>query len=234
MSTPKGLKDFPLITKKIVLLGFLVSAQAYAACPREDVSYYLKQGFKQEQIVQLCTMPDSSRQSLEKTTNKIQQEPHSVESKKKSKALEDAPIVRHESAGIYGNPDAVFLATSIEGYDVEVTENMIIFTRKECFNFGQKDWNGFQNSACPHVKYTIISGGLKIKDRDNGFFGLGSTALYISGNIKAEILDLGQFNQNQQEDIRRIIQKNTDMLKIDVRSGMPQDKVEAILLRLAG
>jgi hypothetical protein len=73
-----------------------------------------------------------------------------------------------------------------------------------------------------------------IKDRDNGFFGLGSTALYISGNIKAEILNLGQFKQDQQEEIRHIIQKNTEMLKIDVRSGMPQDKVEAILLRLAG
>ena len=234
MSTPKGLNDFSLIIKKIVFLGILVSAQTFAACPREDVSYYLKQGFNQEQIVQLCAMSDSSPQSFEKTTNKVQQEPHSVESKKEPKSLEDAPIVRHESAGIYGNPDAVFLATAIEGYDVEVTENTIIFTRKECFNFGQKDWNGFQNSACPHVKYTIISGGLKIKDRDNGFFGLGSTALYISGNIKAEILDLGQFNQNQQEDIRRVIQKNTDMLKIDVRSGMPQDKVEAILLRLVG
>ncbi len=241
MSKANGLNDFSLTAKKIILLSkfvffaILFSVKAYAACPREDVSYYLKEGFNQEQIVELCSTSKPSQQSYEKkTTTKVQQEPHTAESKQQLKSLDDIRVIRHESAGIYGNPDAVFLATAIEGYDVEVTENTIIFTRKDCFNFGQKDWNGFQNSACPHVKYTIISGGLKIKDRDNGFFGLGSTALYISGNIKAEILDLGQFNQNQQEDIRRIIQKNTDMLKIDVRSGMPQDKVEAILLRLAG
>jgi hypothetical protein len=239
MSKANGLNYFSLTAKKILPLSKLVffailfSVKAYAACPREDVSYYLKEGFNQEQIVELCSASKPSQRSYEKTT-KVQQEPLTAESKQQLKPLDDTRVIHHESAGIYGNPDAVFLATAIEGYDVEVTENTIIFTRKDCFNFGQKDWNGFQNNACPNVKYTIIRGGLMIKDRDNGFFGLGSTALYISGNIKAEILNLGQFKQDQQEDIRRIIQKNTEMLKIDVRSGMPQDKVEAILLRLAG
>ncbi len=239
MSKANGLNDFSLTAKKIlplskfVFIVILFSAKAYAACPREDVSYYLKEGFNQEQIVELCSTSKPSQRSYEKTT-KVQQEPHTEESKQQLKSLDDTRVIRHKSAGIYGNPDAVFLATAIEGYDVEVTENTIIFTRKDCFNYGQKDWNGFQNSACPNVKYTIIRGGLMIKDRDNGFFGLGSTALYISGNIKAEILNLGQFKQDQQEEIRHIIQKNTEMLKIDVRSGMPQDKVEAILLRLAG
>ncbi len=240
MPTINDLNDFLLIEKKInrtvmiVFIGTLFSVQAYAACPREDVSYFLKQGFNHEQIVQLCSSPSSSKKTVESTESKIKQTPPFVKNEHPSKPFVESPSIRHESTGIYGNPDAVFLATAIEAYDIEVTKNTIMFTRKDCFKFGQQDWNGFQNSACPKVKYTIISGGLKINDRDNGFFGLGSKALYVSGNIRADILDLDQFKQNQQEEIRQIIQKNTKALKIDVRSGMPQDKVEAVFLRIAG
>jgi hypothetical protein len=221
-------------TVMIVFIAALFSVHAYAACPREDVSYFLKQGFNHEQIVQLCSTTGSSKETVEKAESKIKQIPPFIKSEQPSKPLVESPDVRHESAGIYGNPDAVFLATAIEAYDIEVTKNTIMFTRKDCFNFGQKDWNGFQNSACPNVKYTIISGGLQIKDRDNGFFGLGSKALYVSGNIRADILNLDQFKQNQQEEIRQLIQNNTKALKIDVRRGMPQDKVEAVFLRIAG
>ena len=217
-----------------LLLTILFSAEVYAACRRDDVVYYLQQGFNHEQIVKLCSEPKTSYQKPFTSANKPQQKVLSPQIKQQAQPIAKPPVIRHEASGIYGNPDAVFLATAIEAYDVEVTENTIMFTRKDCFTYGQEDWNEFKSSACLVVKYTIVRGGLKILERDNGFFSLGGTSLYISGNIRADIIDLNKFKQDHQPEIKRIVQENTKKLKIDVRSGMPQHKVEAILLKLAG
>jgi hypothetical protein len=234
MSISHALKGFSFPTV-LLIFATLVSVEAFAACPREDVSFYLQQGFTHEQIIKLCSEPSPLEQKTTIPTNTPPaQKTLSPHSQQRTKPLVASPAIQHETSGIYGNSDAIFLATAIEAYDVEVTENTIMFTRKECFTYGQEDWNEFKNSACPTVKYTIVRGELKILERDNGFFGLGATALYISGNIKADILDLGKFKQSHQEEINQTIQQNTEKLKIDVRSGMPQNKVEAILLKLAG
>lgn len=251
-------KNPTIFISRFCLFVILFSAKSYAACPREDVTYYLKEGFNHEQIVKLCSIQNSTHQQQStlptqepqkknlSSQKELPSHTHSTPPQHTHTApanyAHDAPAhhthktpaYRHEALGIYGNPDAVFLATAVEAYDVEVTDSAIIFTRKDCFNYGQEDWNEFQDRACPNVKYTITRGGLKIVERDNGIFGLGSTALYISGNIKAEILDIDQFNTKHREAIRATIQNNTKKLKIDVRSGMPQSKVEAILLKLAG
>ncbi len=223
--------------KKLSLasLCVLFSAEAYATCPREDVAYYLQQGFNHQQIVTLCS--EQAKPSYQKPYTPINETPPQIvvpKTKQQAPLVTTPAVIRDQATGIYANPDAVFLATAIEAYDVEVTENTIMFTRKDCFSFGQEDWNEFKNSACPTVKYTIVRGGLEVLERDNGFFGLGSTALYISGNIRADILDLEEFKQRYHQDIKRIVQQNTEKLKIDVRSGMPQSKVEAIFLKLAG
>lgn len=245
MPIKKALESFVLTPKTTMFirafcaLVILFSVESHASCVREDVTFYLKQGFNHEQIVQLCatqnvTPQQPSYSSIKKPQQKtLSSQPEKLQPET-SPYVDKAPIYRHEASGIYGNPDAVFLATAVEAYDVEVNEEAIMFTRKDCVDYGQEDWNEFKDRACPNVKYSITRGGLKIVDRDNGFFGMGSTALYISGTIKAEILDLDQFKSKHQTVIKRIIQKNTEKLKIDVRSGMPQSKVEAVLLRLAG
>ncbi|MCF6204161.1 MAG: hypothetical protein L3J59_10915 [Methylococcaceae bacterium] len=222
------------LLKSIFLLSMLFLPKSYAACVREDVTYYLEQGFNNEQIVQLCvrknTVPEKQSHPSS-TTQELQQKPFVP----KKEHIQDsvAPTSRDsEAASTYGNFDSKFLSTAVEAHEVEVTEEVIILIRKECFDFGQEDWNEFKERACPKVKYIINRGGLKIVDRDNGIFGMGSTALYISGNIKAEILDLDLFKTKNQEAIQEIIQKNTVKLKISIRPGMSQTKVEGVLLKL--
>ncbi|MEE9339828.1 MAG: hypothetical protein V3U87_17285, partial [Methylococcaceae bacterium] len=222
------LKSFVLILKtifikSIFLLIILFSTKSYAACIREDVSYYLKQGFNQEQIVKLCARQNSIPQEQRHTPIQEPQQPTLPPQENHAQHPNEAPPSRHsEATSTYGNLDAIFLSTAVEAYEVEVTEDTIMFTRKDCFDYGEEDWNEFQERACPRVKYAIDRNGLKIVDRDNGFFGMGSTALYISGDIKAEILDLDQFKTKNQEAIRTAIQKNTEKLKINIRSGMSQ------------
>ncbi len=213
-------------------LGLIFSAQVYAECPKEDVTYYLKQGFNQEQIVQLCTKQNSTSQKQLPSSIKEPEQKSFLSPSRSADDLKSAEINSNKSSGIY-NPDAIFLASAIEAYDLEVTKDVIMLTRKDCFEYGQEDWNEFQDRACPNVKYTISRDGLEIVDRDNGFFGMGSTALYIAGTITAEIVDLDQFQDKQHEAIKATIQNSTKKLKINIRSGMPQDKVEGVLLKLA-
>jgi hypothetical protein len=233
------LKSFVLLPKtifikSIFLLIILFSAKSNAACIREDVSYYLEQGFNQEQIVKLCARQNSIPQEQLHTPIQEPQRPTLPPQENHAQhPNEVTPSRRSEATSTYGSLDAIFLSTAVEAYEVEVTEDTIMFTRKDCFDYGEEDWNEFQERACPRVKYTINRGRLKIVDRDNGFFGMGSTALYISGDIKAEILDLDQFKTKNQEAIRTAIQKNTEKLKINIRSGMSQNKVEGVLLKLA-
>ncbi len=80
---------------------------------------------------------------------------------------------RPSSVPYYGDPDTVFLATAVEGYDVELSGYALSFSRKECFDYGWQDWNGFQDRSCPHVKYSISRGTLEVVERDNGLFGFG-------------------------------------------------------------
>ena len=232
------LKNFVLIPKitlikSFFLLSLLFLPKSYADCAREDVSYYLEQGFNHEQIVQLCARQNTvPKEQPHPSTQELQQKP--LLSKKEQIKHPVVPSSRHsEAASVYGNLDAIFLSTAIEAYEVKVTDEAIMLTRKDCFDYGQEDWNEFKERACPKVKYIISRGGLKIVDRDNGIFGMGSTALYISGKIKAEFLDLDQFKTKNQEAIRDAIQKNTVKLKINIRSGMSQTKVEGVLLKLA-
>jgi hypothetical protein len=218
------------------VVGLLFSANSNATCPRGDVAYYLKEGFSHEQVVQLCSKqkvipPQQMDSSTSKNTEKTV-----LLSNEQKRSVNTTPTIiqqREVSSINDSNQDAIFLATAVEAYDLDVTDKAIIFKRKDCFNYGQEDWNEFQDRACPNVKYIISRKDLKIVDRDNGFFGMGSTALYVSGNIEAEILDLGEFQPKHQEVIKATIQKNIEKLKINVRSGMPQNKVEAIFLKLA-
>lgn len=219
-----------MFIKSLYIITILFSANVNANCSKTDVTYYLKEGFKHEQIVKLC--------SSQKITPQKPAEPSNDQLIKKevsrpNLATKKTTAVPPESSAYYDNQDAIFLATAVEAYDVEVTDDAIMFKRKDCFNYGQEDWNEFQDRACPHVKYIISRKGLKIVDRDNGFFGIGATALFISGNIEANILDLDTFQEKFHEDIMETIQKNTEKLEINVRSSMPQKKVEEILLKLA-
>lgn len=223
----------PTVIRTFYMMGILFSASSNATCPRDDVTYYLKEGFNHEQIVKLCSKQKGTpQQQLDSSTSELTKKTVLLSNEQKQN-VNIAPIQQHKVPAIDDNQDAIFLATAVEAYDVEVTDEAIIFKRKDCFNYGQEDWNEFQDRACPKVKYSISRKGLKIVDRDNGFFGMGSTALYVSGNIEAEILDLDEFQPKHQDVIKATIQKNTEKLKINIRSGMPQNKVEATLLKLA-
>ncbi len=223
------------------VLIFLPISLAQASCTRDDIDHYLKQGFNHQQVVSLCNSnstpakqsPQLSTQAIPAKSEPTPQPRHQLQQTQKPAPL-PIPVYQYESTRMVNNhPDAVFLATAIEAYDLEITDSALIFTRKDCFNYGQEDWNEFKNRACPHIKYTVKKNGLKIVERDNGFFGLGSTALHISGNIEAEILDLDQFKEKYHQEINAVIEENTKKLQIDVRAGMPQSKVETVLLRLS-
>jgi len=223
--------------RTFLFFAIVFAFKANAACQKEDVSFYLEKGFNHEQVIQLCANTQTKPQDTNAPV--VQQQPTPAPTPTAA-PMTTAPISstvtqnNQTGFGLYGHPDAIFLATAIEGYDVEVTDREIIFARKECFKYGVEDLNGFRNQACPNVRYSIARGGLRIVDRDNGIFGFGSTALYISGNITVEILDLNTFRAENQSEIQSIVEAKTDKLKINVRSGMPQSKVEAILLKLAG
>lgn len=198
-----------------LVLWALAVGSAQAGCSRSDVEFYLKQGFANDQVVKLCASGPAAAPARSRSYDERGRgEPRNYA----SRAEEE---------------DEIFLRTAIDGYDLSVTEDALAFTRKICVNFGWKDWNGFREEACPHVRYSVALKGLQVSDTAKEFYFFGAGRISVTGDIKREILNISEFPAKYHQQIRDAVASDDKTLQIGIRSGMPIYKVEGMLRSLA-
>ena len=240
---------------RIFLLGALALIaqvdQAYAACTRSDVAYYLSKRFTTYQITKICTAsppppttehPASSVQSAEPAASVTPPEkappadtavatpqpaPQGIEQDVDNRAAGDdtKPFLRMDTEQ--------FLRTAIKGEDIFLTGDSLHYTIKMCIQYGGEDLFGFVPTACPHVKFVVALKRLEVLRSDKRYILFGPAEITIKGEIKRDII--GGLEDQKPWDRKMILKKfeTGDKTVIPIREGISLDRVAAVLEQLA-
>ena len=185
---------------------------AVAACTRSDVDYYLEKGFTREQVVAICTGRSLPKGGVEPIPNRAPLAPTLSEppAQKPAEDLED------------------FLRSAIDGYDVQLTDEALHYTRKTCIEYGPYNQFGIKTEACPDVRYSIAREGMEVRKIKQAMLIFGNYEVIVAGRIDRRILDLNSYKPA----LRPAIQANLeggDEAVIPIRDGIPRERLEAVL-----
>lgn len=159
------------------LCGCLLLSGAYAAdCSREDIAYYLREGFTPEQITQLCGTEGAGQG----TGNEAGQRPDDYQSLGSEQGDADTP--------------ATYLALAIDSNIVFVDDDKISFRRTACAERGR-------TRVCPDTTLEINFRGLQIT---GGRESDGQGILEVQGNIQRTINNYDAFSPGQQRVVDRL------------------------------
>jgi hypothetical protein len=185
---------------------------AVAACTRSDVDYYLEKGFTREQVVAICTGRSLPGGGVEPIPNRTPLVPALSEpsAQKPAEDLED------------------FLRSAIDGYDVQLTDKALHYTRKTCIEYGPYNQFGIKTEACPDVRYSIAREEMEVRKIKQAMLIFGNYEVIVTGRIDRRILDLNRYKPA----LRPAIQANLeggDETVIPIRDGIPRERLEAVL-----
>jgi hypothetical protein len=153
----------------------LLLSGAYAAdCGREDIAYYLREGFTPEQITQLCGAEGAGQS----TGNETGPDYQSLDP-----GQEDA------------DTPATYLALAIDSNIVFVDDDKIFFRRTACAERGR-------TRVCPDTTLEINLRGLQLTggDRESD----GRAMLEVQGNIERTVNNYEAFSPGQQQVVDRL------------------------------
>lgn len=203
----------------IAVLAFSMapSHDAWAACTRAEVDYYLKLGFTREQVVAICKgEPPAPKQRLEE---KVSRE----EAKKIIRTPATASPVLDEASGLED-----FLRSAIDGYDVHLTPEMLQYTRRTCIEYGPYNEFGIKTEACPDVRYSIERVGMKVGQIKKAFALFGNYTVTVTGRVERKILTLDDYQPSLQGKLQTYLEAGSETA-IPMRDGIARERLEAAL-----
>ena len=198
------------------LVGF--SAISYAECSKEDVIFYLQEGFSHEQVVGLCaTSKKSTSTPYDSLTTK--------------KFVPKTGMKKSIPAGI---DNIIYLKSTIQADELQLTSTQLNFTENShCIQYGLEDGTGFKDEVCVMTKTVIDLAGLKIIKAKKGLPLFGGSELIISGKIQRQVLNPDILNTKQRLGIKDSYQLNPLKLHIPMRSGIDPVQLAAKLKSIA-
>ena len=141
------------------LFAMLALSGANAAdCGREDIAFYLEEGFTPEQITRMCSTAMTGEEAAGQNTGDL-------------RSL-DPPDPADS-----GDP-ATYLALAIDSDAVFVDDDRISFRHTVCAERGRVE-------TCPDITLEVDLRGLQITDTGRG--ADGESALEVQGNIQRQI-----------------------------------------------
>ena len=149
-----------------------LSHNAYAACSRDDVDYYLSKGFSTDQITTLCGSASTN------------QKPSQTTAADKASASSDKTTEQPTST----NATELFLREAIKGRNVVLTNNTLAYTLKVCIEYGEEDLYGFAPKACPSVRFQLALKDLEVKEPVKILF-FSPEEIEVKGEITRNIID---------------------------------------------
>jgi hypothetical protein len=205
-------------------LSLPLVGNAQAECSREDIDHYLAKGFTPAQITSICTKTEPPPAvNLEKAAPRT----------KGPATLQPAPQENRPQQGAYRGQDSrSFFGDVIKGYDVVLTADTLLYTRKKCYDLGEEDLFGFTSEVCPEVRYHINLNGLKVLQTGGKFAFFGAPGITVKGKISREILSgLQDLNPQDKETIKTMLATGNEE-SLPIRQGVSRDRVEAELRKV--
>lgn len=213
---------------RFLLIAFSLPSLSYAVtCSKEDIVFYLKQGFTHDQVIQLCAATNSSNKK-ENHTGGLYDSIVRKENKTATTALTSSSTpqsnTKNTTSKQAGHPDVqtlVLFRSGIQADDVQLTDTQLIYTRnKDCIDYGYDNSTGFMDQACVKTRTSIDLQGLRIVSAKKGLPFLGGSELIVAGNIHRRILNPEVMNARQRNGIRDSYDLDPKELEIPLRSGI--------------
>jgi hypothetical protein len=174
------------LAMSVIALLFLTATNAYAACTRDDISFYLSKGFTQEQITEICTVAAEAA------------EPSA------SETPESEATTALEPPADSSNKDAErYVLEAIKGQDIRIEEGFLHYTAKICIPYGKfgenkEPWN---EETCELVRHKVALRGMTAKREWVSTKLFQPRQVYLEGQIEREIVsdidDLGSTSSKQ-------------------------------------
>lgn len=119
------------------LLLLVVSSTSWAGCPREDVEFYLKQGFTTDQIAVICNLAQPQQMFIP---------PGYVPA--------NAPGLQSESLKR--------VEKGLDASDIKLTKDTFTYVANYCFETGKQDIEGYKTKECPEIQVDIETDSMKV------------------------------------------------------------------------
>lgn len=198
--------------KSITLLLIIFSNTSYASCSKEDIDYYLKNGFTTEQVTALCT-------------DKIKKE----ESKDVYKAYSDqyADELDDDYQKKMRIERQVFFKSSLAATNIAIRRNKLSFHSYECARDGlAKPGSDFNKKGCATILSVINLANVTVSEKEfkeKVFFG--NKQILVEGDVSNKIIGgmegLSNYEAKVLNDkITARIQKNEGSILIPVKTGL--------------
>ena len=204
-----------------IALLFLTATNAHAACTRDDISFYLSEGFTQEQITAICA---EATEAVAPPTP-VTPEP----------AAPSTPATP-EPAGGGSNKDAErYLREAIKGHDVHVEEGFLHYTARVCIPYGRFHNNKepWSKETCEQVRHKVALQGMRARREWVSLILSRPRQIYLEGQIERELVsDLDDFSAPSR---RQIIENlRTDVKAIvPIKENMSSDRLLESLNKIA-
>ena len=183
------------------------------SCSKADIDHYLKSGFTHDQVVKLCTdtaTPQSSGNLYQSISTPNRSAPAPV-------AAIASPSV---NTGRRSSEDQVYFETVIEGNPVTLSNNQLIFERKECAVYGELDMTQIREKACVKTRTTINLKGLEVVRATKGVLLIREQELLVKGNISREYISTTGLNKYKMAAVRQQLPTQLKKFNIPIKKGI--------------
>ncbi len=216
LATMKNQEKFSQIIVVAWFFAVMFPDLAVAACTRSDVDYYLEKGFTREQAVAICTGRSLPEGGVEPIPNRAPLAPtlSGSPAQKPAEDLED------------------FLRSAIDGYDVQLTDQVLHYTRRTCIEYGPYNQFGIKTEACPDVRYSIAREGMEVRKIKQAMLIFGNYEVIVASRIDRRILDLNRYKPALRPAIQAHLERGNETL-IPIRDGIPRERLEAVLREIS-
>lgn len=201
-----------------IALLYLTASNAYAACTRDDVSYYLSKGFTQEQITAICTAPTEA------------EAPATPATPEPAKNIAVVPPAGGD------NLDAEsYLREVIEGHDIHIEKGFLHYTARICIPYGRNNDNKepWTEEACELVRHKVALRGMKAKREWISMSLTQPRQIYLEGQIEREIVsDLDDYSSASRRQIIQNLQTEVNAI-VPIKQNISPDRVLESLNEIA-
>ncbi len=219
-----------------IALLILTATNAHAACTRDDVSFYLGEGFTPEQITAICAVvkqaPPATPEPAAPTT------PATAEPAEPSTPATPEPaasIAVVPPAGGNNTEVEKYLREVIKGHDIHVEEGFLHYTAKICIPYGRFNDNKepLPEETCEQVRHKVALRGMRAKREWFSTSLLQPRQIYLEGQIERELVgDLEDFSPTSRRQIIENLQTRVKAI-VPIKENMSPKRLLEFLNKIA-
>jgi hypothetical protein len=222
-----------------IALLFLTATSAHAACTRDDISFYLSNGFTQEQITAICTVSTETEARSAPATPETAVPPTSA-TPEPAPSTPDTPepaasVAVEPPAGGNNKAAESYLREAIEGHDVRVEGGFLHYTARICIPYGRFNTNKepWSKEACELVRHKVTLRGMRAKRERFSTSLFQPRQIYLEGQIERELVsDLEDFGSTSRVQIIQNLQTEVKAI-VPIKENMSPDRLLESLNKIA-